>query len=196
VSDLVTDHGSTRLAGTTRSTAHFGVIVFLASDVMLFAPFFAAYFLLKANNPPWPPPGVELDVPRAALATLVLLASSFTLAASDRAGERPGGGAAMRRWLLVTMALGALFLANQIAEYAALEFGADDHPYGSVYWVLTGLHGAHVTAGIGAMVLLFARSTRARDPEALVPWAGGISLFWHLVDAIWILVFSTIWLIQ
>ena len=103
----MTDHGTTRLAGTTRSTAHFGVIVFLASDVMLFAPFFAAYFLLKANNPPWPPAGVELDVPRAALATLVLVASSFTLVASDRAGERPGGGAAMRRWLLVTIGLGA-----------------------------------------------------------------------------------------
>jgi cytochrome c oxidase subunit 3 len=200
VSDLVTsaEPGAPieRLAGSTRSTAHFGVIVFLASDVMLFAPFFAAYFLLKANNPPWPPAGVELDVPRAALATLALVASSFTLAISDRAGERPGGEAAMRRWLLVTIGLGALFLANQIAEYATLEFGADDHPYGSVFWLLTGLHGAHVTAGIGAMVLLFARSARASSPEALSPWAGGISLFWHLVDVIWILVFSTIWLLQ
>jgi cytochrome c oxidase subunit III len=198
VSDLVTsaEPGTARLAASTRSTAHFGVIVFLASDVMLFAPFFAAYFLLRANNPPWPPPGVELDEPRAALATLVLVASSFTLAASDRAGERSGGGRTMRRLLLITIGLGALFLANQIAEYATLEFGADDHPYGSAYWVLTGLHGAHVAAGIGAMVLLFARSVRARDAEALAPWAGGISLFWHLVDVIWVLVFSTIWLLQ
>ena len=52
------------------STAQFGVIVFLASDVMLFAPFFAAYFLLRANNQPWPPEGVELDVSRAFGATL------------------------------------------------------------------------------------------------------------------------------
>jgi cytochrome c oxidase subunit 3 len=199
VSDIVTSAGpasSARLAVTTRSTAHFGVIVFLASDVMLFASFFAAYFLLRANNPPWPPAEVELDVPRAALFTLVLVASSFTFAASDRAGERPGGGAAMRRWLLVTIGLGAAFLANQIAEYATLEFGADDHPYGSAFWLLTGLHGAHVATGIGAMTLLFARSVRARDPEALASWAGGISLFWHLVDVIWVLVFSTIWLLQ
>ena len=48
--------------GRRASTAQFGVIVFLASDVMLFAPFFAAYFLLRATNQPWPPAGVELDV--------------------------------------------------------------------------------------------------------------------------------------
>ena len=99
MSDLVTSAGhGTRLDGPAvppPSTAHFGVIVFLASDVMLFASFFAAFFLLRANNPPWPPADVELDVPRAAVATLVLLASSFTLAASDRARE--SGRAAVRR---------------------------------------------------------------------------------------------------
>ena len=46
------------------------------------------------------------------------------------------------------------------------------------------------------MVLLFARSVHARDAEVLAPWAGGISLFWHLVDVIWVLVFSTIWLLK
>jgi cytochrome c oxidase subunit 3 len=163
---------------------------------MLFAPFFAAYFLLRANNPPWPPPDVELDVPRAALATLALVASSFTLAVADRAGERVDGRPVMRRWLLITIALGVAFLVNQIAEFAALEFSADDHPYGSVYWLLTGLHGAHVATGLGALTLLFARSIRARSPEALAPWAGGVSLFWHLVDVIWVLVFSTIWVLR
>lgn len=179
-----------------RSTAQFGVIVFLASDVMLFAPFFAAYFLLRANNQPWPPDGVELDVPRALAATLVLVASSSTLAASDRAGERAGGEQAMRRWLLVTIALGAVFLANQAAEYLTLDFGAADHPYGSVYWLLTGLHGAHVTVGLAAMALLFVRAVRSRTPSAVATWAGGVSLFWHLVDLIWIFVFTTIWVMQ
>ncbi|MET0143935.1 MAG: cytochrome c oxidase subunit 3 [Ilumatobacteraceae bacterium] len=181
---------------SARSTAQFGVIVFLASDVMLFAPFFAAYFLLRANNQPWPAEGVELDVPRAFAATLVLVASSFTLAASDRAGERQGDERAMRRWLLATIVLGAVFLANQAAEYSALDFGADDHPYGSIYWLLTGLHGAHVTVGLAAMALLFVRSVRSRNQEAVASWAGGVSLFWHLVDLIWVFVFTTIWVLQ
>jgi cytochrome c oxidase subunit 3 len=179
-----------------RRTAPFGVIVFLASDVMLFAPFFAAYFLLRSTSEPWPPPGVELDVPRAALATATLVASSFTLIASERAEERAGGRPAMRRWLLVTMLLGALFLANQILEYANLGFGADSHPYGSVYWLLTGLHGMHVTAGLAAMGLLFVRSVRSRSPAALETWTTGVSLFWHLVDVIWVFVFLTIWVMQ
>ena len=186
--------GSTLVAA--RRTAPFGVIVFLASDVMLFAPFFAAYFLLRSTNEPWPPPAVELDVLRAALATATLVASSFTLIASERAEERPAGRPAMRRWLLATIALGALFLANQIAEYATLGFGADSHPYGSAYWLLTGLHGAHVTAGLAAMGLLYVRSVRSRSPAALQTWTTGVSLFWHLVDVIWVFVFATIWLMQ
>ncbi len=186
--------GSTLVAA--RRTAPFGVIVFLASDVMLFAPFFAAYFLLRSTNEPWPPPDVELDVLRAALATATLVASSFTLMASERAEERPAGRPAMRRWLLATIALGALFLANQIAEYATLGFGADTHPYGSAYWLLTGLHGAHVTAGLAAMGLLYVRSVRSRSRAALQTWTTGVSLFWHLVDVIWVFVFATIWLMQ
>ncbi len=181
---------------SARSTGQFGVIVFLASDVMLFAPFFAAYFLLRANDTPWPPPGVDLDVARAAIATLVLLASSVTLVMSDRAAERPGDSRAQRRWLLVTMALGLAFLVNQLLEYRSLDFHADSHPYGSIYVVLTGLHGLHVTAGICAMGLLFVRAARSKDHESVASWAGGVSLFWHLVDLIWLFVFTTIWVLQ
>lgn len=178
-----------------RDTSQFGVVVFLASDVMLFASFFAAYFLLRANNPPWPPDDVELDVPRAALATAVLVSSSFTMVAADRAGEHDRA-VAMRRWLLATLVLGAAFVGNQIAEYATLPFGADSHPYGSIYWLLTGLHTAHVTAGLGAIALLFVRAVRSSSLAAISSWTNGVSLYWHLVDVIWLAVFSTIWLMR
>ena len=81
-------------------------------------------------------------------------------------------------------------------EYRTLDFRADDGPYGSIYWVLTGLHGAHVTAGLAAMALLFVRAVRSRTPAAVASWAGGVSLFWHLVDVVWIFVFTTIWILQ
>jgi cytochrome c oxidase subunit 3 len=178
-----------------RNTGPFGVAVFLASDIMLFAAFFAAYFLLRSTNQPWPPRDVDLDVPRAALATAVLVASSFTLIAGERAEER-AGRAALRRWLLVTIVLGGLFLANQLAEYVALDFRADSHPYGSAYWLLTGLHGAHVAAGLCALGVLFVRSVRSPNPAAFASWRKGISLFWHLVDVIWVFVFLTIWVLR
>lgn len=178
-----------------RTTGQFGVVVFLASDIMLFAPFFAAYFLLRSTSDAWPPEGAELDMLRAAAATLVLVASSFTLIAGDRAEAR-GDGRTMRRWLIATIALGLVFLINQFAEYATLPFRADSHPYGSIYWGMTGLHTAHVLAGVSALGLLYIRAARTRSLDEIAPWARGVSLFWHLVDVIWIAVFVTIWVIR
>lgn len=182
-------------AAPALTRAQLGMYVFLASDLMLFAPFFAAYFLLRTNAPEWPPEGVELDVPRAAIATAVLVASSFTMLPADRALEH-GRVRAMQAWLVATLALGAAFLANQVAEYLTLDFGAGDHTYGSIYWLLTGLHSCHVFAGLAAIAALFARTMRAREPGALASWASGVSAFWHLVDVVWIGVFVTIWVVQ
>lgn len=179
----------------SRSTGQFGVVVFLASDVMLFAAFFAAYFLLRSTNETWPPEGVELDTARAAAATAVLVASSFTLIAGDHAQQR-GDRRMTQRWLIVTIALGGIFLVNQLAEYATLSFAASDHPYGSVYWGLTGLHSLHVAGGLAALALLFVRASRSRSLDEITPWANGISLFWHLVDIVWVGVFVTIWVIR
>ena len=74
-------------ANGQRTTAELGIILFLASDIMLFSPFFAAYFLLRSTTDVWPADGVELDTLRAAAATLVLVSSSFTLMIADRALE-------------------------------------------------------------------------------------------------------------
>ena len=178
-----------------RSTGEFGVILFLASDVMLFAAFFAAYFLLRATNSPWPPKGFDLEFSRTLMFTVVLVASSFTMITADRAHRR-GDGRGMRRWLLVTIVLGLLFLGNQIEDFITMELRAGDGPYGSIFWGLTGLHAAHVTAGVCALGLLYVRAARTRALDEITPWARGISLFWHLVDVIWLGVFTTIWVIR
>lgn len=179
----------------TRSTGQFGVIVFLASDLMLFATFFAAYFLLRSTSDQWPPIGTDLETPRALVFTLVLVSSSFTMIAADRAHAR-GDRRSMKGWLIGTILLGGAFLTNQIADYATLEFRADDGTYGSIYWGLTGLHTMHVTAGLCVLSLLFMRAMRARTLEDMSSWAGGVSLFWHLVDVVWVAVFITIWVIK
>ncbi len=178
-----------------RSTGAFGVIVFLASDLMLFGAFFGAYFLLRSTNEPWPPADVHLETVRSAVFTVVLVASSFTMNGVDRAQEREDS-VGMRRWLVATIALGGAFLVNQLLEYTTLDFSADDGPYGSIFWGLTGLHAVHVTAGLAVMALLYIRAARARDLVEVTPWTRGVSLFWHLVDVVWIAVFVTIWVIR
>lgn len=170
-----------------------GVYVFLASDLMLFAPFFAAYFLLRTNVDRWPPGGVALDTTRAALATTVLVSSSVTLTvAHRRADDLPR----LRRWLVVTIVLGGVFLANQIAEYATLDFRPADHTYSSIYWLLTGLHTLHVSVGLLVLTALVARTFRVATHADLAGWLDGGGAFWHLVDVVWIGVFLTVWVVR
>jgi cytochrome c oxidase subunit 3 len=171
------------------------MIVFLASDVMLFSAFFTAYYLLRSVAAEWPPEGIELDVPRAAVATAVLVASSFTMIAVDRAIAARQRALA-RRWLIATVALGAAFIANQISEYGSIDFAIDDHTYGSVYWTLTGVHALHVGAGLGTLAMLFVRLVRAADLTATEPFAAATSMYWHMVDVVWIAVFVTIWIVR
>lgn len=182
-------------ANGQRTTSELGVILFLASDIMLFAPFFAAYFLLRSTSDGWPPEGVEIDTLRAAIATLVLVSSSFTLIVADR-GLEHGQRTRTLRWILVTILLGAAFLTNQIVEYTQLDFRPSDHVYGSIYWAITMLHAAHVTAGLIALTALYVRVARADPLAGINAWAKGVSLFWHLVDIIWVAVFLTIWMIR
>ena len=77
-----------------------------------------------------------------------------------------------------------------------MDFTASSHPYGSVYWLLTGVHAAHVTVGIATIGLLAVRVSRARRLHDADTWVRAVSLFWHLVDVVWIAVFGTIWLIR
>ncbi len=177
------------------TTSGFGMIVFLASDIMLFAAFFASYYLLRSVNDVWPTPTAELDVSRAGAATAVLVASSFTFIVADRS-LTAGRLRHYRLWLLVTMGLGGGFLLNQVLEYRVLAFSPSTDAYGSIYWLLTGLHSMHVLSGVIAIGLLAVRSTQVAEPEALHSWSSAISAFWHLVDIVWIGVFATIWLVR
>jgi cytochrome c oxidase subunit 3 len=182
-------------AAAEATRAQLGVYVFLASDLMLFAPFFAAYYLLRTDVAAWPPEDVTLDTTRAALATAALIASSVTLLIGHRAAAA-GDLVRLRVWLLATIALGGTFLVNQLLEYAGLPFHADDHTYGSIYWLLTGLHTLHVTVGLLVLGAIVARTFRVATAEHLATWLDGGGAFWHLVDVVWIGVFTTIWIVR
>lgn len=175
--------------------SQFGMFVFLASDLMLFSAFFAAYYLLRSSNQPWPPGNIELDTLRPAIATVVLIASSFTVIAGERRAEQ-GDGVGFRRWLLLTIVLGLTFLGLQIADYATVSYTISSSVYGSTFWGLTGLHTAHVVVGVSALGLLYLRSMRAGPPEASASWRSTIVPFWHLVDIVWVAVFATIWIVR
>lgn len=169
-----------------------GTVVWLASEVMFFAGLFGAYFVLRDHNrAAWPPDGVHLETGSAAAFTLVLIASSVTMQLAERAVTH-GRVRAFRGWTLVTLAAGTLFVANQAREWRNLGFGAGSHPFGSAFYMLTGFHGAHVIAGLLAMLFVLARSGRpgfGHDDSGSVR---AISAYWHFVDAVWLIVFAVV----
>jgi cytochrome c oxidase subunit 3 len=186
--------GREATAVTGPSPLNVGVVVWLASELMFFAGLFAAYFTIRSNNDAWPPEGVELSTARTALATVALVASSGTMHLAVQHAVRRDRALAIR-WLGITGLLGALFLSNQVLEYAQATFQIDDDAYGSIFYLMTGFHGLHVLGGLVFMVsVAVAIAGRSRAPAGSTVEVCGY--YWHFVDAVWVAMFATIYLIR
>ncbi len=165
-----------------------GFVLFLASESLVFLAFFAGYAVLKNGALSWYPAGVEgLEWREPLRYTAVLLSSSGTIALAEHFLARGRLGLFRGFWLL-TMAMGAVFLAGQVLEWRGLAFGFTDGVFANLFYLLTGFHGLHVAAGIVLMGVTLARS--------FTPSAGGghkglqaAGLFWHFVDVIWVVLF-------
>src|SRR5260221_9837064 len=158
-----------------------GVVVWLASELMFFAGLFAAYFTLRSAAARWPPEGVDLATGRTAIATAVLVASSFTMHGAVKAAERDDRRRAIR-WLSITALLGVLFLSNQAFEYAEANFRISSHAYGSAFYLMTGFHGLHV---IGGLLFMAAVAGAIAGRSSKGPAASTVQVcgyYWHFVD--------------
>ena len=177
------------------SLVRIGMVVWLASELMFFSGLFAAYYFLRGAEGEWPPEGVHLGTIRAGIFTAVLVASSGTIHLASHRSEH-GDERGTRRWTILTIVLGAIFLLNQAAEYAELEFTHTEHAYGSLFYLMTGFHGAHV---LGGLVLLGAMLVVATGRTSKAPLASTMSVgtyYWHFVDVVWVAMFATIYLVR
>jgi cytochrome c oxidase subunit 3 len=173
-----------------------GMFLFIASEVMLFGSFFTAYFFVRVVNeaPAWPPEGFHLPVFVAGVNTAILLTSSFTMHWALQAIKR-GSRVGLQAGLVLTVAMGLTFLITQMIEYARLGFAPRDEAFGSVFYGLTGLHGAHVFVGLTILAVVTIRAFRGHyTPEhhhgVEVP-----GIYWHFVDVMWIVVYTTVYLL-
>ena len=179
-----------------------GTIIWLSSELMFFAGLFAIYFTARAQNPPeagWPPEPTELNVPYALVVTIVLVASSFTCQFGVFAAER-GDVFGLRRWYLLTLAMGATFVLGQAWEYRTLvtEHGTTlaSSAYGTVFYMATGFHALHVTGGLFAFVYLLVRTSLSKFTPQQATAAIVVSYYWHFVDVVWVGLFSVIYFIR
>ncbi|MGH2831521.1 MAG: cytochrome c oxidase subunit 3, partial [Solirubrobacteraceae bacterium] len=147
-----------------------------------------------ANGDPWPAHGTTLPVIPTLFNTFILVSSSFTMHWAQT-GIKNGNRFALKAGILTTFLLGATFLFLQINEYANIGFAPQDHAQQTIFYSLTGLHGAHVTIGLILLLIVTIRSFRGHySPEehrgVEIP-----GIYWHFVDIMWIVVYLTVYVI-
>ncbi len=172
-----------------------GTVVWLASELMFFGGLFAAYLTLRSNARVWPPASVHLELLAATLATIVLIASSGTIHLATRARERDDR-AEMQRWLILTLALGTIFLVNQIREFFVLDFSVSSSGFGSMYYLMTGFHALHVFGGLVLIVVAVVITTGPGTLERRGPAVESVTFYWHFVDVVWVLLFLTLFVLR
>ena len=172
-----------------------GMLLFIISEVMLFGAFFTAYFFIRVvAEAPWPAEGDTLPVAIAGVNTAILVSSSFTMhwALESARNENRNG---MRAGLLTTFLLGLAFLTIQINEYVHIGFAPADSAQGSIFYGLTGLHGAHVFVGLTLLAFATIRAFRGHFSTKEHRGVEVPGIYWHFVDVMWIFVYSTIYVI-
>ena len=180
-----------------------GMILFIASEVMFFAGLFAAYFNVRLSAPHWPPLVNEAEYEPFMLShelllpgilTFILVMSSVTMQLGVW-GIRRGDRTAFLRNTAVTLVLGVVFLVGQVYDYTQLGFGITDTAFGSTFYTLTGFHGAHVLGGAIMLGVVLYRGMAGQFSARHHDAVEATSLYWHFVDVVWIVLFSTLYLL-
>ncbi|MHB8647582.1 MAG: cbb3-type cytochrome c oxidase subunit I, partial [Thermomicrobiales bacterium] len=178
-----------------------GTALFLASEAVFFIILILAFVYYHKDFPPassgsLPNAGRVLDPVKTGIYTISLLASSLTIWWAGRSLKR-GNQRMVRSLLLATVVLGAIFLFGQGREYQRLisqNVTVSRNLFGSTFFTLTGFHGFHVLMGLVAIAILFGLALAGAFKQSHSVAIEAISLYWHFVDVVWIVIFATVYL--
>jgi cytochrome c oxidase subunit 3/cytochrome o ubiquinol oxidase subunit 3 len=181
---------------TMPSRGRVGMACMILTESALFTIFVVAYLYYVGKSLSGPYPKDVLDVP--VLATIALLSSSISITLAVRA-LRAGQNGAFKIWWFITIALGAFFLGATAVEWYGLIY---DHNltiwtnlFGTTYYSLVGFHAGHVTIGLLLLGLVLVFSLRGAVRAAHAERVEILSWYWHFVDAVWVVVFTTVYVI-
>jgi cytochrome c oxidase subunit 3 len=187
-------------------TAQLGMWVFLASEILFFGAIFCAYTVLRYLHPAgFVQGGHETDILYGGINTAILITSAATMTVAAKAADFDDL-ALVRIGLGITFALGVAFLGVKGLEYAddiskhlvpGRHFRLHDPAaaiFWGFYWVLTGLHAIHMSVGLGVLARAYWLTGRGLPADRLRRNLDVASLYWHLVDAIWIVIFPVLYL--
>jgi cytochrome c oxidase subunit III len=180
----------------------YGMILFIASEVMFFVAWFWAFFsaslyphLGEAVGGVWPPKGIEVLDPFVfpLLNTLILLLSGTTVTWAHHAlihDDRRG----LKQGLWLTVGLGVLFSTLQAYEYSHAEFGFGGNIYGATFFMATGFHGFHVIIGTIFLAVCLWRTYAGDFTSRRHFGFEAAAWYWHFVDVVWLFLFLTIYI--
>jgi cytochrome c oxidase subunit 3 len=205
VREGIHDHAHTN---EVRHGLRTGMALFITSEVMFFFAFFFAYFsvsiwpvpsiadLWNVTHTTWPPKGTVTFDPfhLPFLNTLILLLSGTTVTWAHYALLQKDQES-LKKALLITVLLGVSFSALQAVEYAHAPFGFKDGAFPSLFFMLTGFHGFHVTCGTIMLIVILCRCLSGHfTPEHHFGFEG-VAWYWHFVDVVWLGLFIFVYLI-
>jgi heme/copper-type cytochrome/quinol oxidase subunit 3 len=176
-----------------------GIWLFLASEVMLFGALFASYVMLRVGATDWPPGATYLDIPLAAVNTVVLISSSVTMVLAWASLVKNDFGR-FRLFMGITILCGLAFLVIKYFEYSAKfhhGYLPSTNTFLAIYFTLTGLHGLHVIGGMAVNGWLWGPGSGLwkTNPRHFTNRVENAGLFWHLVDLVWIFLFPVLYLL-
>ena len=186
------EHGASK-----RIVVAYGFWIFLISDIIVFAAFFATYAVLTDSTAGGPAGRDLFDLRMVAIETACLLVSSFTCGVAGL-GAQAKNGRVFQIAMAVTFVLGAAFLTIEMREFAEMiEKGAGPSRSGflSAFFALIGCHGLHVTAGMLWLLTMMAQVAAKGYRADILRRILCFNLFWHTLDIIWVGLFSLVYLV-
>ncbi len=169
---------------------------FIVAETAIFTIFVVAYIFYIGKSLSGPAPQQVLQVP--IFNTICLLSSSLTIHLAVRALQR-GKIAAFNLFWFLTLTLGATFLIGTGREWHRLIYGEgltiSTNLFGTTYYSLVGLHAFHVSAGLLGLGIVMVLSLAARVKQQDADRVEIFSLYWHFVDAVWVVVFTVVYIV-
>jgi heme/copper-type cytochrome/quinol oxidase subunit 3 len=177
-----------------RTTAWWGMWVLIATEATIFASMLSAYFFLRASAHEWPLDNLEPpELEKISLMSVVLIGSSGPMFWAEH-GIRKGHQWRLKLGLVLVILMGLSFFGFLIYEYRELTFGVRDNAYASIFYGTTGLHGAHVVGGLVMLSVVLIKAMMGKFTAERHVTVQVVGMYWHFVDAIWIFVFSSLYL--
>jgi heme/copper-type cytochrome/quinol oxidase subunit 3 len=193
-----------------RKRLRLGMSFFILSEAIFFVMLIGSYIYFRAglNEAPGtavlppstnaiPNPRSFLDPLRTGIFSVFLFASSGTMLLAERSARNQRRHR-VRLWLAGTVALGAVFLIGQVTEYRGLirrDVTISRDLFGTTFYTMTGFHGFHVFGGLVLLSILLALTWTANPAEPGPVAVDTVALYWHFVDAVWIVIFTLVYLI-